>query len=199
MKMPTSWKEISLKTFVILQEIANDPDTDKTDKDIDAICLLAGITYQECMELTLKEKQQALKSLSFLQDLNKINPKAHRYIKIGRIWFKIALDVSEISGGQYLDLMTFLKDPDKAFENIHNVLAVLATPLKFGIIKTKYDGAKHADRGKLFYENLSISQAYPIMVFFCTLSDHLTINILDSLKKQTLKMKQSLMNQKMTS
>jgi hypothetical protein len=193
MKLPKSWDEITLKQFAMLQEIQNDELIDDTEKSIETIRYLAGLTYPQALELPLKEKAAALKTLSFLNTLDKISPKAKKHIWIKGKRHKITLDVSELTQGQYIDIKTFLKEPDKSFENLHNVFAVICQPLKYGFKPTKYDGIEHKDRALLFYETLTISQVYPVLVFFCTLSDNLTINILASLKKQTQKMKTNLM------
>lgn len=81
--------------------------------------------------------------------------------------------------------MTFLKDPEAANQNIHNVLAVIASPLKFGFIKTKYNGKDHEARAKFFFENMPVSIAYPALVFFCNLSELLTLPMAAYLQQET--------------
>jgi hypothetical protein len=100
--------------------------------------------------------------------------------------FRLLLNVSVLTGGQYIDLMTFLKNPEAINQNIHNVLAVIASPLKLGLFKTKYDGKKQAERAKFFHDNMPVSIAYPILVFFCNLSSHLTPAIAAYLNRDTM-------------
>lgn len=81
--------------------------------------------------------------------------------------------------------MTFLKDPSAINENIHKILAVLLTPMKFGFIKTKYNGKKHEALANFIDENMPVSIAYPILVFFCNLSGNLMQGITAFLKAET--------------
>lgn len=185
--IPKGWHGVTLKTYFQVQEIQNDEFLDQIDKDTEIIALLTGTTYKDVMGLTLEAKRDELSRIQFLKDLDKIRPKLKKHFWIKGKRFYVELNMQKITGGQYVDLMTFLKQPDKANENIHNVLAVLAKPLKFGFIKAKkYDGENHLERAKLFYDNLKVLQVYPITVFFCKLSDYLTKAMLDYLNSELM-------------
>lgn len=192
LNLPKSWANVTLKQYCILKEIQDDPDIDQATKDIDMICLLSGLKYGQVLELTLKDKQAALKSLTFLQSFDSIKKKINPYFLLKGKWYKIALNMQDITGGQLIDLMTFLKEPDKAIENIHNVFAVIASPLKYGLYKQKYNGETHAARAKLFFESLTIEKTYPVMVFFCQISDHLVIALENYTKNKIAHMKKEL-------
>lgn len=186
--LPKGWHEVTLKDYFAVQEIQKDEFLEQVDKDTEIIALLSGTTYKAVMDMELGDKRQALSSIQFLTNLDKIRPKIKKHIWVKGKRFYIELNMSKITGGQYIDLMTFLKDQTKSNENIHNVLAVLAKPLKFGFIKPKqYDGETHLSRARMFYENLTVAQVYPIMVFFCSLSEHLMKAMQDYLKTEMMK------------
>lgn len=185
--LPKGWHEVTLKTYFAVQEIQGDEFLDQIDKDTEIIAMLSGTTYKAVMDLTLADKRTALNQIQFLKDLDKIRPKVKTHFWLKGKRFFVELQMQNITGGQYVDLMTFLKDPAKSNENIHNVLAVLAKPLKFGFIKPKkYDGEHHKERAKLFYENLTVANIYPIMVFFCRLSDYLMKAMQDYLNSELM-------------
>ena len=135
--LPKSWNQITLKTFAELDLIVRDASLDTNDKDIQILSLLSGNTLEELLLLSFKAKRKYLNQIQFLKSLDIVNTKPRRYFRVQNKWFKLALNASEISGGQYIDLMTFLKDPEAANQNIHNVLAVIALPLKYGFLKTE--------------------------------------------------------------
>ncbi len=190
MTLPTSWKEISLKTYCLLDGIIKDNDLNTIDKDIEILSLLSEKPRSEILALPFNVRHGYLRKIEFLNNLNSIKPlqsaKSFRFFIKGKR-FEIKLNATELTGGQYIDLMTFLKDPEATNQNIHNILAVIVLPLKFGLFKSKYDGEAHAIRAAFFYENMSVSIAYPILVFFCNLSEHLTQAIQDYLKTETVK------------
>jgi len=189
-KLPTSWKEISLKTYCGFEKIINDKSLDNHGKDVEIISLLSGISRSEILALPLKTLHECLDKIKFLNYLDLIRPlknsKHLRFCIKGR-WFKIKLNASDLTGGQYIDLMTFLKENENPTANIHNVLAVIVAPLKWGLIPIKYDGKDQSERAAFLYENMSMSIAYPILVFFCNLSQHLTAAMQDYLKTETTK------------
>ncbi len=189
-KLPTSWKEISLKTYCDFEKIINDKSLDNHAKDVEIVSLLSGLSRSEILVLPLKTFHECLDKISFLNNLDLIVPlKSSKHLRfcIRGKWFKINLNASDLNGGQYIDLMTFLKENENPLLNIHNVLAVIATPLKWGLIPQKYDGKDHADRASFLYENMPMSIAYPVLVFFCNLSQHLTAAMQDYLKTETTK------------
>jgi len=189
-KLPTSWKKISLKTYVELDRIIKDNTLNTSEKDIEVLALLFGKARSDILGLPFNIRHELLQKIQFLNNLDSIKPlrlsKGFRFLIKGRR-FEITLNATELTGGQYIDLMTFLKDTEATNQNIHNILAVLAAPLKLGFIKTKYDGKDHEKRAAFFYENMPVSIAYPILVFFCNLSEHLTVAMQAYLKTETSK------------
>ena len=187
MKLPTSWKQISLKTFSELDSIIRNDRLNSNEKDLAILSLLSGKSNEEIQALPFKTRNKYLKQIQFLNKLDMARKGVPKFLMIKGKLFRLTLNATELSGGQYIDLMNFLKDPDATTKNIHNVLAVIALSMKFGLIKTRYDGKNHATRAKFFYENMPVSIAYPILVFFCNLSVSLTSATADYLKTETRK------------
>ena len=189
-QLPTSWKEISLKTYCSLDKIFKDNTLNATEKDVEILSLLSDKPRSEILKLPFNTRHELLRKIGFLNNLDSIKPikssKRIRFFIKGKR-FEIKLNATELTGGQYIDLMTFLKEPEATNQNIHSIIAVLTQPLKWGLFRTKYDGKDHAARAALFYENIPVSVAYPILVFFCNLSEHLTVAMQAYLKTETTK------------
>src|SRR6185312_7334758 len=119
-KLPTSWKEISLKTYCGFEKIMNDKGLDNHAKDVEIISLLTGISRNEILALPLKTLYEYIDKIKFLNNLDLIEPlknsKNFRFCIKGK-WFKIKLNASGLTGGQYIDLMTFLKENDNPISN----------------------------------------------------------------------------------
>ena len=188
-KLPTSWKEISLKTYCGFEKIMNDQSLDNHSKYVEIVSLLSGLSRIEILDLPLNSLNECMDKVSFMNSLDLIRPlKNARQVRFcirGR-WFRINLNALKLTGGQYIDLMTFLKDNENPISNIHRILAVIATPLKWGLIPVKYDGKDHQERASFLLENMPMSIAYPVLVFFCNLSQHLTAAMKDYLKTETI-------------
>jgi hypothetical protein len=209
--LPTSLSQITLKTYASIDRILKDPDLDTARKDTLLLALLSGKTEAEIHELTLQDRNRLLQKLDFLNEaweptptlpksreemlpdqqptdrqpskLSKPSKPSKLSVKGQR--FHVITDAGQLTGGQYIDLMNFLKDPDALLQNIHNVLAVICLPLKFGILRQKYKGSEHARVARLFLGHLTVADALPVLVFFCRLSRHLTPGIMDYLNRQT--------------
>jgi len=87
-------------------------------------------------------------------------------IKVGKVWYKVDWNLTDITAGQYIDLSAFAVSE----ANIHKSLACLLRPCKFyKWFPSKYSGAKHPAISEHLLDNMTIEQARPLMVFFCTL------------------------------
>jgi hypothetical protein len=190
--LPTSLSQITLKTYASIDRILKDPDLDTARKDTLMLALLSGKTEEEILEVTLQDRNRVLQKLDFLNEAfgeqkpgRFSKPARFRRLKVKGQRFHVINAAGQLTGGQYIDLMNFLKDPEALVRNIHNVLAVICLPLKFGILRQKYKGSEHARVARLFLEHLTVADALPVLVFFCRLSRHLTPGIMDYLNRQT--------------
>jgi hypothetical protein len=75
--------------------------------------------------------------------------------------------------GQYVSMSNLTKDQSTILDNVHIILAVMC------VGKDKMDVE---DRSEHFQNNLSISIAYPIALFFCAVMLKLPDNLMDYLK-----------------
>ena len=140
---------------------------------------------------------QLIKNMEAIKPWKFKNKQADVKIWIKRKRFRVIFDAALLSGGQYIDLMNFLKAPENTAQNLHNILAVLTMPMKFGLLKIKYDGRTHAARAKFLAENMSLAKAYPILLFFCKNYGNLTMLLADYLNKE-IKQNTNQVQQQMT-
>ena len=140
--------------------------TDPIDRNVRLLAEVSGKSVDEVESLPLTELKAKLKYLANIEDLGEVG-KVRMKFKVKGKSFKVIWKTQELTSGQYIDVSHFTKEPDKIIYNIHNILAAISVPIKYGLIQQKYDGAKHKDIADLLYNHMTIAQAYPIMLFFC--------------------------------
>jgi len=157
--------------------------TDPIDRNVRLLAEVSGKSVDEIESLPLTELKAKLKYLANIEDLGEVGKVRMKFKAKGKS-FKVIWKTQELTSGQYIDVSHFTKEPDKIIYNIHNILAAISVPMKYGLIQQKYDGAKHKDIADLLYNHMTIAQAYPIMLFFCKFFAELDSNILTYLVEE---------------
>jgi hypothetical protein len=177
MKLPKSWKEITIKQFVECQGILLDTNVDIIEREVMYLSTLSGETIDTIESLPLNKIKEYVKAMEFLKTLpeGKDWEKLPKYFRLKGRTFYFDYDITKIRGGQYVDFMSFMKQD--TVSNMHNLLACVCVPSRFILFKGKYDGERHRETAQLFYERMTMDIAYPIVVFFCKVFQHLIPSI----------------------
>jgi len=180
--MISKYSDLTIKQFLNCKLIS-EMQTDPIDRNVRLLAEVSGKTVDEIESLPLTELKAKLKYLANIEDLGEVG-KVRMNFKVKGKSFKVIWKTQELTSGQYIDVSHFTKEPDKIIYNIHNILAAISVPMKYGLIQQKYDGAKHKDIADLLYNHMTIAQAYPIMLFFCKYYEELDSNILTYLVEE---------------
>jgi uncharacterized protein YvpB len=180
--MISKYSDLTIKQFLNCKLIS-EMQTDPIDRNVRLLAEVSGKSVDEIESLPLTELKAKLKYLANIEDLGEVG-KVRMKFKVKGKWFKVIWKTQELTSGQYIDVSHFTKEPDKIIYNIHNILAAISVPIKYGLIQQKYDGAKHKDIADLLYNHMTIAQAYPIMLFFCRYYEELDSNILTYLVEE---------------
>jgi hypothetical protein len=180
--MISKYSDLTIKQFLNCKLIS-EMQTDPIDRNVRLLAEVSGKTVDEVESLPLTELKAKLKYLANIEDLGEVG-KVKMKFKVKGKSFKVIWKTQELTSGQYIDVSHFTKEPDKIIYNIHNILAAISVPMKYGLIQQKYDGAKHKDIADLLYNHMTIAQAYPIMLFFCRYYEELDSNILTYLVEE---------------
>lgn len=185
MNMIKNYGDITIKTFLKCKLIA-DLETDPMVRNMKLLAELTDRTMDEVESLPINE---LLKQLSGISDLGVLKEDAKvnmKYKMKGKtniiIWRQ-----QDLTGEQYIDATHFCKDSNKLVENIHNVIASLSVELDWLGRRKRYSGETHKERAEWILNNMKISQAYPILVFFCEYSKILVDNTLTFLGEEMMK------------
>lgn len=189
--MISNYNQLTIKQFLKCKTIA-DLEDDPIDRSVKMLAEITGQTVEEIEQLPLGELKSRLKEFS---DIGTLPPdqKLKLKFRVGGKRFICVWRTQDLTAAQFFDVSHFCKDQAQILSNIHNILAAICVPMDIWGNRKKYDGSKHKDISALFYNEMKISQAYPIMLFFCEFSNQLTGSIQTFLGHQVEKVKESLL------
>lgn len=184
MELCTSWKEVTLRQFIELSHLTND---DTVEYNIAVVALMSGKTKEDIEALPFTDLTNYIKKVQFINEL----PTQHllpQRIDVNGKRYRVNLNVSELTGGGYIDLKTLTKDPTKIVDNMPLILTCFIKPIKrnwYGRYKdVKVNVDEQMANAEDFKNFLSIDIAYPLCVFFCELYPNLILGIQQYLLKK---------------
>lgn len=148
MKLIKRFEDLTVKQYMeIAAKIAEKPiDTEDNpfniiDNEINQLSIASGLTYNELSKLPLPELKQNIKALHEVLSTVDLPTKVKQIVTIGSNVYFAHLDLSKITGGQWIDIVTFAKEKSK---NYNKLLACFYLPCKKkGLEPEAYDGAVH--------------------------------------------------------
>ena len=158
--LPTSWNDITLSDYKkVYHIIISDEYESDIEKMIDIVLELSRTNINTAPLGSIKKIEFMLHPELIP---NKI-PKAFAFK--GKI-YKPFLNFKSLNAGQYIDLTSYTKNPDKIIDNMNYLMSIMCSPVNWIGIRKKYDGAGMMKRAEIF-NDLPITVAYPLCVFFC--------------------------------
>ena len=192
LKIPTSWEDITLGQYIELRPILQTKEDD-IKRVINILCVLTGKKREEIRNVTIPDFHKLVKKMSFLNDPLPKQLNKRRFL-IGGKWYEFKLDAKKMLFGEYISVMEILQksgdNEDLLFNNLHKILTVICRPVYktlFGFKSVDIDGDLIRETANNFYNNMPITIAYPIGVFFYQRYPTLTKTIKTSLMKEANK------------
>lgn len=159
MKIPKSWREVTLGQFMELKQVNTELDSFELTNE--QIAILCGVTQQDVMRMTVELRNKIIDRLAFIETepTGKYSPTFwHR----GKRW-KLTDNIKKLTAGQYIDINHFVKQGTES--NYHNILAIICSPMSFGLFKQKYNDEKVMEYADLML-SLPVPTALSIAAFF---------------------------------
>jgi len=191
--IPTSWDDITIEMYIKLKPVL-ETEQEPITRVINLLCILTGKKREEVQDITLPDYKMLLDKMSFLntelpKDLRK------KRIKLNGQWYEWKLDAKNMLFGEYISVMEIMQKASDneavLFNNLHKILTVIFRPVekKLGVIwkSSKVDGEKIRETSENILKHMSIADAYPIAVFFCSRYPDLMKAIKTSLKEKAEK------------
>ncbi len=189
-ELPSSWEHITVKQFIEINALKSKGFED-FEISVDLLAILSGIERQKIEQLSFQDFTKINHSLSWMANFN-LEDKVEQEVVINERTYRAELDIRKISAGQYIDLKTYIKEPKEIINNIHNILSVFYIPIgkKYNV---DYSSIEVADE---IWEHCPITVAYPVALFFWTLSNEWMKVIGEYLEKDTLKKAKKMLHKK---
>jgi hypothetical protein len=177
-----NYSELTIKQFLRCKTIA-DLETDPIMRKVKMLAEIEGKDVDEVESMPIGDLLARLKGLEQIEAMQP-DQKIKLKFKLGGKRFIVKWRQQDLTAAQYIDATHFCKDPDKIIHNIHNILAALVVERTWWGKEKKYNGDKHKEIADLFYNEMKISTAYPIMLFFCRYYEALVANIITYLGEE---------------
>ncbi len=180
-----NYYELTIKQFLRIKSIT-ELESDVFMRNLKMVAEIENKTVDEIESMPVQDVIDKVRRLAKIETLEP-DAKVKMKIKVAGKWFKIKWKQQELTAEQYIDASHFCKDTNQIINNIHNILASISVELDWMGREKKYSGIKHKEVADLFYNKMKISQAYPIMLFFCKYSKESTEAILSYLESEAMK------------
>jgi hypothetical protein len=161
---------ISIQKYQELFEISQMKSTEQ-EKAMLLVQSLMDMSEQEVKDLPEKKYAKVCKRINgifdkFTENMNVINPR--KYVRIGWRIYRFNYDLAKIpmNTGRYIETATFVSNLN---ENIHKILASMATPMKITIagLKPKHEIYWNHEAIANDMLKLNFEIGYQSCVFFC--------------------------------
>lgn len=128
LQIKNSWADITLQEYQNILKIQQDKNLEDFERDLKYIQVLSPISESELNNLPIGELKWLLQEINFLtKDIAQVDLKEVYEVNDNK--YQLTKNIEHITGAQFTDLMSFLKDKEKINENLHWIVAVLMSPL----------------------------------------------------------------------
>lgn len=159
--MIQSYKELTIKKYLELRKLTSEGYDDELQLQCSLIAVLADMSEDEVLSLSLPEYQNMVKATSFLLDKPVLNKHIPNKVVINGVKYNITKDVSKLNVAQYIDYQTLSAEHKE--EYIPNTIACFMVPEGNTYGDGKYDIDKVVSD---ISEHMSIQDAISIAFFF---------------------------------
>lgn len=198
MKVPQSWKEVSIEQYYNLLDTMELPLSDE-DK---ALAMLSALTDKPIEYLTdsigITELMQSINCLKFIGD-TEVRAKAKPQFKCGGKKFSFDLVLKDSNASSFISLSEQIKDPIKSKKNVHNVISIFCHELNWFGIKKKRTVTSQKEIAEFLKKNMNMHDAFTYRDFFLRsykVLSKATLNYLDKQNQKILKELKKMNNQR---
>jgi hypothetical protein len=170
--MQREFNRLTIKEYVsTLSQMPYESDLEYSQRRVSVVL---GVPIQTIKDLPYSIFTDYLIELKTIED-NLKGFKLKSKLKIGKTWYKVENDIMKITAAQFIDASEFSKEAQK---DLHKFLAVFLRPMTWRFGKAlSYDGKRHKEISEEVFENMTMKEAQPLLVFFCKVLQELSIHI----------------------
>jgi len=162
MKLPKSFKEITVRQYQVVCDLLINKKIDQLDKEVAIIAALSGKTVAEIEALPLDKLRKAILLTSFLSTPN-ITTEFKKYVVVkGRVYKAIPF-AQKLTAGQYVSLKAFCAMGNNV-EQMNNLLACVYQRVRM-FKKFDFNNDEHEQCAKDMLD-VKVSDVYGTLFFY---------------------------------
>ena len=142
--IPKDWGGVTIQQFQEIQDLINEGCEDKNLLNVAIISVLSGWPVEQVEALSVKSYKKILSVLTFISE--PITGKVKKHFKLNGVKYRVVSDIYDLTSGQYISLMHFVKDEETILKNLHNIVALFCIPYEkkwYGWRRGKYNAQQH--------------------------------------------------------
>ena len=191
--IPTSWQDITIGQYIKLRPVLK-AELNPIERVINILAVLTNQKKEVIKNIPLSQYKVIKEKMNFLEtEIPKQLEK--RRFKIGDTFYEFKVDAKKLLFGEYINNMEILQkaanNQEVIYENLHHVLTTICRPVEKKWLRWReidVDGEVLRKTADNFFNNMPITIAYPIGVFFYNHFQTLTQDIRISLMEKATKM-----------
>tara|TARA_Y100000592_G_scaffold57060_1_gene89405 strand:- start:569 stop:1210 length:642 start_codon:yes stop_codon:yes gene_type:complete len=191
--IPTSWQDITIGQYIKLRPVLK-AELNPIERVINILAVLTNQKKEVIKNIPLSQYKVIKEKMNFLEtEIPKQLEK--RRFKIGDTFYEFKVDAKKLLFGEYINNMEILQkaanNEEVIYENLHHVLTTICRPVEKKWLRWReidVDGEVLRKTADNFFNNMPITIAYPIGVFFYNHFQSLTQDIRISLMEKATKM-----------
>ena len=159
--MISNWSELPIGIYQQIYDINNLHCSDD-EKDFRSTALLAGMNYNDFLNLRLEDVRELSSSAAWVYTEPK-RKKVKREYHIGNTDYRLMRDVNEMTTAQYIDFQTLIGEQDWYYYRLPELMAIVLIPKG-----CEYnEGYNHNDTVEEIREYFNVEDALSVADFFC--------------------------------
>ena len=191
--IPTSWQDITIGQYIKLRPVLK-AELNPIERVINILAVLTNQKKEVIKNIPLSQYKVIKEKMNFLEtEIPKQLDK--RRFKIGDTFYEFKVDAKKLLFGEYINNMEILQkaanNEEVIYENLHHVLTTICRPVEkkwLRWLEIEVDGELLRKTADNFFNNMPITIAYPIGVFFYNHFQSLTQDIRISLMEKATEM-----------
>ncbi len=190
-----TWKDVTVAQFREIDNIINS-DLSEEEKNYELVSVVLKIDEMKLDTLSLSDIKTKMSQLDFLNKLPE--SKLPRFVFHQKRLYKVCLDLSSLSVGRYAELKEYTKVKEEINGKLNWILTTILQPCTWYGAEKKRDVKLISNLAERFDE-LPMTVAYPIAVFFCqlllNLNESTEIYLVHEAERETEKLIKTLMKE----
>ena len=187
MKVPKSWKEVTLERYYNLLEVIDMKWEDDTEKVVAMVSALTDVPLKDLTDkVDVKVLKQAIIDIGFIGGKKPSYP-CGLYLKCGGKRFEVDLKLKDSAASSFISFSELTKNPTEAKNNIHNIMAIFTYEINIFGFRKKRTVQSEKDIAEHLKKHLTMDKAFAYSGFFLTSYNRLLKATQDYLRSEQMK------------